>query len=141
MDRAIQLQDTPDAAKRPATTRTVLTAQVHQGDPISFLDKLNHDFHYEYLLKGHRLIHNDIIITLFQIFKVITFKQLTTAPYPTRTQRRHRRNRPIIKLDSPSSSQRRNHYRTIPRHTSTRTTKTTQSRLGSKYRLRVGNCR
>jgi len=73
---AIQFQDTPDAAKRPTTTRTVLTAQVHQGDPIAFLDKLNHEFHYEYILKGHRLIHNDIIITLFQIFKSRTAHEL-----------------------------------------------------------------
>lgn len=70
-ERMIQFQDTPDAAKRPATARTVLNAQVHRGDPIAFLDKLNHEFHYEYILKGHRLIHNDIIITLFQIFKVL----------------------------------------------------------------------
>ena len=67
--RSIQFQDSPDAAKRPTTTRTVLTAPVHHGNPISFLDKLNQEFHYEYVLKGHRLIHNDIIITLFQIFK------------------------------------------------------------------------
>ena len=67
--RSIQYQDTPDAAKRPTTTRTVLTALIHHGNPIQFLDKLNHEFHYEYILKGHRLIHNDIIITLFQIFK------------------------------------------------------------------------
>jgi mediator of RNA polymerase II transcription subunit 18 len=68
-NRSVQFQDTPDAAKRPTTTRTVLTAQVYSGNPIAFLDKLNHEFHYEYILKGHRLIHNDIIITLFQIFK------------------------------------------------------------------------
>lgn len=70
MDRMIQFQDTPDAAKRPTTTRTVLSAQVLNGDPLAFLDKLNQEYHYEYILKGHRLIHNNIIITVFQIFKV-----------------------------------------------------------------------
>jgi len=68
--RMIQFQDTPDAAKRPTTTRTVLTAQVLNGNPLAFLDKLNQEYHYEYVLKGHRLIHNNIIITVFQIFKV-----------------------------------------------------------------------
>jgi len=66
----IQFQDTPDAAKRSTTTRTVLTAQVLNGNPLAFLDKLNQEYHYEYVLKGHRLIHNNIIITVFQIFKV-----------------------------------------------------------------------
>jgi len=68
--RMIQFQDTPDAAKRSTTTRTVLTAQVLNGNPLAFLDKLNQEYHYEYVLKGHRLIHNNIIITVFQIFKV-----------------------------------------------------------------------
>lgn len=54
----------------------MLTAPVHHGNPIQFLDKLNHEFHYEYILKGHRLIHNDIIITLFQIFKPRTVHEI-----------------------------------------------------------------
>lgn len=87
-DRAIQFQDTPDAAKRPTTTRTVFTAQVYQGNPVTFLDKLNQEYHYEYLLKGHRLIHNNIIITVFQIFKVlISATQLIAAQYRARDQR------------------------------------------------------
>ena len=69
-DREIQFQDTPDAAKRPTTMRTVLTAQVYSGNPMTFLDKLNQEFHYEYILRGHRLIYNNVILTLFQIFKV-----------------------------------------------------------------------
>ena len=68
--RTIQFQDTPDAAKRPTTMRVVLTAQTYSGDPIAFLDKVNQEFHFEYILKGHRLINNDVIITIFQIFKV-----------------------------------------------------------------------
>jgi hypothetical protein len=51
--------------------RTVLTAQVYTGNPMTFLDKLNQEFHYEYILQGHRLIHNNVILTLFQIFKVL----------------------------------------------------------------------
>src|SRR5947199_10831044 len=76
--RSIQYQDTPDAAKRPTTTRAVLTAPVYHGKPIQFFDKLNHEFHYEYILKGHRLIHNDIIITLFKIFKISLSSPLLT---------------------------------------------------------------
>lgn len=75
-DRSVQFQDTPDAVKRPATARIVLTSPVHYGNPIPFLDKLNQEFHYEYILKGHRLIHNDIIITLFQIFKPHTLHEI-----------------------------------------------------------------
>ena len=52
--------------------RTVLTAQVYTGNPMTFLDKLNQEFHYEYILRGHRLIHNNVILTLFQIFKVLS---------------------------------------------------------------------
>jgi hypothetical protein len=70
VSREIQFQDTPDAAKRPTTMRTVLTAQVYTGNPMTFLDKLNQEFHYEYILRGHRLIYNNVILTLFQIFKV-----------------------------------------------------------------------
>ena len=70
VSREIQFQDTPDAAKRPTTMRTVLTAQVYSGNPMTFLDKLNQEFHYEYILRGHRLIYNNVILTLFQIFKV-----------------------------------------------------------------------
>ena len=71
--REVRFQDAPDAApKRPTTARTVLTARVYQGDPLVFLDKLNYEFHYEYILKGHRLIYSNVIITIFQIFKVLT---------------------------------------------------------------------
>jgi len=72
----IQFQDTPDAAKRPTTTRTVLAAQVLNGNPLAFLGKLNQEYHYEYILKGHRLIHNNIIMTLFQIFKPNTVHEI-----------------------------------------------------------------
>jgi Med18 protein len=68
--RSIQVHDTPDAAKRPTTARTVFTAPVYKGDIFFFIDKINQEFHYEYVIKGHRLIHNNTIITIFQIFKV-----------------------------------------------------------------------
>jgi mediator of RNA polymerase II transcription subunit 18, fungi type len=80
--RTIQFQDSPDPAKRPATTRTVLSAKVYKGSPIPFLEKLNQDFHYEYVLKGHRLIHNDIIITLFQIFKLHSLHEIKDGIEP-----------------------------------------------------------
>ena len=68
---SIQFQDIPDATRRPTTARTVLAAPVLKGNIVSFIDKLNQEFHYEYVLKGHRLIYNNIIITIFQIFKVL----------------------------------------------------------------------
>jgi Med18 protein len=80
--RTIQFQDTPEAAKRPTTARTVLAAQVLNGNPLAFLEKLNQEYHYEYILKGHRLVHNNIIMTVFQIFKVELWATQVWQPSP-----------------------------------------------------------
>jgi hypothetical protein len=62
--RTIQIQDSPDAAKRPTTTKNCIICQsLTTAMPIPFLEKPHQEFHYEYVTKGHRLNHNDIIIT------------------------------------------------------------------------------
>lgn len=140
--RTIQFQDTPDAAKRPTTSRTVLTAPVYDGNPITFYDKLNQEFHYEYILKGHRLIHNDIIITLFQIFKVcVLWIQLMIATHVTPSQRWRGANRSLFRLDPSSGGKCREPYGTVTRGSSSGRTETIEIRSQPKFGNRFGSCR
>ncbi|MCJ1389348.1 Mediator of RNA polymerase II transcription subunit 18 [Xylographa bjoerkii] len=68
---SIEFRDLPDVpGRRPVTSRLMASVPVTGGDPFHVMNSLGYNYVSEYLIQGHQLIHNNIIILLQRPFTV-----------------------------------------------------------------------
>jgi len=68
---SVEFRDLPDVpGRRPVTSRLMASVPVAGGDPFQNMDSLGYNYVSEYLIQGHQLIYNNIILSLQRSFIV-----------------------------------------------------------------------
>ncbi|MCJ1398316.1 Mediator of RNA polymerase II transcription subunit 18 [Xylographa trunciseda] len=68
---SVEFRDLPDVpGRRPVSSRLMASVPVAGGDPLQIMDSLGYNYVSEYLVRGHQLIHNNIILSLQRPFTV-----------------------------------------------------------------------
>jgi mediator of RNA polymerase II transcription subunit 18, fungi type len=66
----LEFRDLPEVpGRRPVTTRLMASIPITSGSPLGFVEALGYRYTSSYVLRGHRLVHNNIIIQLQRIFR------------------------------------------------------------------------
>ncbi|KAL9097231.1 MAG: hypothetical protein Q9165_000658 [Trypethelium subeluteriae] len=68
-DWSIQFFDVPEAGKRPVVSRMMNKTDIREGDAPQHMKGLGYDYVTEYVLEGHRLIHENVILLLHRILQ------------------------------------------------------------------------
>ncbi|RPA72746.1 hypothetical protein BJ508DRAFT_216778 [Ascobolus immersus RN42] len=63
----LRFTDIPEGGRRNVTSRSVMMAEVEEGDVLAFMDALGYVFVSSYLTSGHTLIHNDLTLSLTEL--------------------------------------------------------------------------
>ncbi|KAI9829082.1 MAG: Mediator of RNA polymerase II transcription subunit 18 [Thelocarpon impressellum] len=67
---AIRFSDLPEVAgRRPVTSRMIAGADLTEGDAMEFTDAFGYSYVSEYILEGHRVIHNNVILLLHRVLQ------------------------------------------------------------------------
>ncbi|KAI9793512.1 MAG: Mediator of RNA polymerase II transcription subunit 18 [Peltula sp. TS41687] len=62
--------DIPEVAgRRPVTSRMMSRIEILEGDTMGFMNGLGYRYSSEYMLYGHRVIHNNIILLLYRLLR------------------------------------------------------------------------
>ncbi|KAI9852880.1 MAG: Mediator of RNA polymerase II transcription subunit 18 [Thelocarpon superellum] len=64
----LRFNDLPEVAgRRPVTSRAISGVEIVDGDGMGFMDAFGYDYLSEYVLEGHRLIYNNIVLLLHRV--------------------------------------------------------------------------
>ncbi|KAI9848172.1 MAG: Mediator of RNA polymerase II transcription subunit 18 [Sclerophora amabilis] len=78
---SLRFSDLPEVGgRRPVTSRMIAAIDVIEGDPIRFMDAYGYNYVSEYVLEGHRLIHNNIILLFYHILRFPADMEVQTDP-------------------------------------------------------------
>ncbi|KAI9715964.1 MAG: hypothetical protein M1812_005598 [Candelaria pacifica] len=75
---ALQFNDLPEVAgRRPVTSRMISSIDMVEGSAMQFMD----NYVSEYILEGHQVIHNNVMLLLHRILRFPPSQEQLTGPY------------------------------------------------------------
>jgi len=67
---SLRFNDLPEVTgRRPVTSRLISSIDIVEGDALDFMNALGYNYVSEYVLEGHRVIHNNIVLLLHRILR------------------------------------------------------------------------
>ncbi|KAF2405203.1 hypothetical protein EJ06DRAFT_525739 [Trichodelitschia bisporula] len=82
----LQFRDTPEPGKRSAAIRFAVNQDVVHGDPEAYMQAMEYRYQSRHLLEGHRLVYNNVVISLYRAFVPREDSATALSPLPPRSQ-------------------------------------------------------